>query len=164
MSLTLIGRGRGSQGRTGGCGGCSGCGKNRGRRNDDWDVTGIDGRTIHVHPAYQFDNEQWFNIPKDMRRQLVQMQSDYRNWKRPRDGDTTTTHQGQRYQQLDHSSQYQVSQVGTHYPMVLRTIYLLTPYPQAALPPRQSDILQMGTQPPVGDEISAVTNSSCQNY
>ena len=59
------GRGRGPQGQTSGRGGS-------GRRNDDWDVTGIDSRTIHVHPAYQFDNEQWFNIPKDTRRQLVQ--------------------------------------------------------------------------------------------
>ena len=161
-------RGQGSQGWTGGRGGHGGCGNNRGRRNDDWDVTGIDCRTIHVHPAYQFDNEQWSNIPEDSRRQLVQMQSDYRNQKRPRDGDTTTTHQGQRYQQSDHASQYQISQVGTHYPTVLGTVYQLPPYPQAALPPppppRQSDITQMGTWPPAGDEISAVTNSSCQNY
>ena len=161
------GRGRGSQGRTGGCGGRGGRGGTRGRRNDDWDVIGIDGRTIHVHPAYQFENEQWFNIPEDTRRQLVQMRSEYRNRKRPRESDTST-YQGQRHQPSDHPSQYQVSQVGTQYSAVPGTVYQLPPYPHAALPPppppRQSDISQMGTRPPIGDEMSAVTNGSRQNY
>ena len=53
--------GRGNQG------GHGGRGRGGGRRNDDWDVIGLDGKTIHVHPAYQFDNDQCFNIPEETR-------------------------------------------------------------------------------------------------
>ena len=123
--------GRGNQGGKSGHGGRGRGGNNNyGRRNDDWDVIGLDGKTIHVHPAYQFDNEQWFNIPEDTRQQLVQLRREYKNQKRPRDNEndhgdqSRTSAQGTR----------QVSQSYSHYGPVLGTVYQLPPPPLGGTP------------------------------
>ena len=81
------GRGGRSQGR-GGRGGRNQPGRGRGpsnsRRDDEWQVTGLDGRQIKVHPAYRFEHDQWFNIPEDVRNQLSQMRRDYQSNQRRR--------------------------------------------------------------------------------
>ena len=69
--------GRGFDRRGGGCGSCGGRGGQGGRgfkrRDDDWEVKGINGKTIYVHPAYQFENEPWFNLPEATWKQLIQL-------------------------------------------------------------------------------------------
>ena len=143
------GSGRGRQGRRGnyGCNsnrGGSGGGRGRGnsRRNDNWEVIGIDGRTIRVHPAYQFDNDQWFNIPEETHQRLVQLRREYRNRKRSRDGDEDNTND--RSRSYTHDSR-QVSQAYSHYgPVVQGTVYGLPPQPPSVgppPPPRQAEIL-----------------------
>ena len=62
--------GRGVRGVRGGRGWV---GQDGGQRNDEWQVIGIDGTTIKVHPEYRFEHEQWFNIPETVRNQLNYM-------------------------------------------------------------------------------------------
>ena len=41
------------------------------KRDDELKVTGIDGTTVTVHPAYQLENDVWFNLPETVRHQLT---------------------------------------------------------------------------------------------
>ena len=45
---------------------------------DSWTVLGNDGKKIDVHPSFQWDSQDWFNIPKPVRIQLTQMRNEYR--------------------------------------------------------------------------------------
>ena len=60
--------GCGNQGR-GGRGGNGVSGRGTVRRNYDWRVTGLNGCTSRVQPAYRFENYQWFNITEETRMQ-----------------------------------------------------------------------------------------------
>ena len=64
--------GRGNQGR-GGRGGCGYRGRGTIRRNDYWEVTGLNGRTIRAHLSYWFKNDRCFNILEKTWLQLTQM-------------------------------------------------------------------------------------------
>ena len=46
-------------------------------RNDEWQVTGIDGKMIKVHLSYSFGQDQWFNIPEDIRNRLTHGRREY---------------------------------------------------------------------------------------
>ena len=79
------GRGRGRSGRGGG-------------RNYPKDgaryITGINGESIEVHPAFSFTDDEWYNIPPEERRKLSQERQDYReNNKRQRINEVTTDSQ-----------------------------------------------------------------------
>ena len=107
-------RGQGSQGLTGGHGGHGGHGgrdgrgNNRGKRNGVWDVTGIDSRTIHVHLANNLIMNNGSIYPK------IQGDNLYKCEVTMEPQAAKGSHHGQRYQQSDHASQYQISQVGTY--------------------------------------------------
>ena len=61
------------------------------RRNDDWEVTGLNGRTVRVHTDYRFENNQWFNIPEENCLQLAHMRRDYHSQKRQRTNASSRT-------------------------------------------------------------------------
>ena len=71
--------GRGVRGHQccGGRGGHRGRGSGKVRGNDDWEITGLNGRTITVNTYYRFENDQWCIILEDTRLQLEHMRGDY---------------------------------------------------------------------------------------
>ena len=75
--------GRGGSGHQGcsGRGGSGGCVRGTVGRNDDWEVTGLNGCTIRVHPDYRLENDKWFNITEETRLQLKNMLRDYHSRK-----------------------------------------------------------------------------------
>ena len=77
---------RGSRGHQGpvGRGVRGGRGRGTASINNDWEVAGMNGRTIRVHPDNRFENDQWFNIPEVTRLQITQMQRCYQSRKRQR--------------------------------------------------------------------------------
>ena len=92
------GRGQG-RGRMGG----RGRGRGRGRagrgnniRQGTRVVTGLDGENMEVHPAYNFTESEWYNIPPTERRKISQERQEFReSKKRQRIGEVATDHQGQ---------------------------------------------------------------------
>ena len=48
------------------------------KRNDEWKVVGKNGKQVAVHPAYQFDRDEWFNLPDQVRAQLSTMRKEYK--------------------------------------------------------------------------------------
>lgn len=80
------GRGRGPYGR----GGRTGRGPGRGHPDARY-ITGIDGRTIEVHPAYNFPPAVWNNLPYIERKRITQERNDYRSSKRQKVSTTETT-------------------------------------------------------------------------
>ena len=70
--------GHGHQGR-GGRGGHGGRGRVTITRNDYWEVTGLNGRTIKVYPEYRFENDHLFNIPEETWLQLTHMRKFYQS-------------------------------------------------------------------------------------
>ena len=74
------GRGRGRGHDRGGRGGRGG----RSSHPDERRVTGLDGRTIYVHPSYDFPRNIWFNLPDNERKRVSTERANYRNNKRPR--------------------------------------------------------------------------------
>ena len=72
------GRGGRGQGRGNGGKGGKGGNNNKRARNDEWEVTGLDGQRVKVHPSYRLSEEVWFNLPEGTRNQLVQMRQEYR--------------------------------------------------------------------------------------
>lgn len=80
------GRGRGQFGRGG-----RGMGRGSGRGHPDARfITGIDGRTIEVHPAYNFSPLIWNNLPQLEKKRIMQERSDYRSAKRQKISETGT--------------------------------------------------------------------------
>jgi len=73
------GRGRGRGGR-----GNGGRGGGKTPHPEERKVTGIDGRTIRVHPSYDFPRNIWFNLPDNERKRVTTERANYRNNKRPR--------------------------------------------------------------------------------
>ena len=53
-----------------------------GQRDDEWQVIGIDRTIIKVHPTYQFEHEQWLNIPETVCNHLTLMRREYQSNKR----------------------------------------------------------------------------------
>ena len=152
--------GRGGRGDRGGHGGRGrGGNHNYGRRNNNWDITGLDGKKIHVHPAYQFNNDQWFNIPEKTRQQFVQLRREYRNRERSRDGDHD---QGGQSRMLAQGTR-QVSQSYLHYGPVPGTVYQLPPPPAGGIPVPpgwQSDISQATWYRCNQDDLSDMTGNN----
>ena len=71
--------GRGGRGGRGQGRGSGGRGNNNKRTHtDEWEVTGLNGQQIKVHPSYRLSEEVWFNLPENTRNQLVQMRQEYR--------------------------------------------------------------------------------------
>ena len=71
------GRGRGRQG---------GRGQGRARRRPEniRTITGLDGQQLEVHPSYNFNAEDWHNIPSDEKNRLIQERQQYNANKRRR--------------------------------------------------------------------------------
>ena len=77
--------GHGGKGRGGirGCGRGKRGGRGRGsrnpnaRRNDEWQVKGINRKMIKAHPLHCFEQYQRFNIPEDICNQLNHMRREY---------------------------------------------------------------------------------------
>ena len=80
------GRGRSQYGR----GGKTGRGPGRGHPDARF-ITGIDGKTIEVHPAYNFSPLIWNNLPQMEKKRIMQERSDYRSAKRQKVSETRTT-------------------------------------------------------------------------
>jgi len=85
------GRGRGRGGRNGGRGrgNFNGRGQGRGRSNSRGHpgarfITGSNGRTIEIHPSYNFSPEIWSVIPHAERRRITEERTQYSNNKRQR--------------------------------------------------------------------------------
>ena len=108
-------------------------------------MKGLDGLTIHVHPAYQFENDMWFNLPKLTRRHLVQMRQEYCEKKRRR----FNSEDSQQYQ--SNQDQRSISQTYLHYgnncSSVPGTVYQLPSPPGLKIPPpplpRQVEVSQL---------------------
>ena len=58
------------------------------------EVIGINGKRIQVHPSYRFEENEWFNIPETVRKQLMQLRKEYQEAKRQRTDNST--YQGSR--------------------------------------------------------------------
>ena len=52
----------------------------------------MDGKQVSVHPAYRFNNEEWFTLPEPVRTQLTEMRVSYRNSKKARSVAETQSH------------------------------------------------------------------------
>ena len=48
------------------------------RREDEWKVVGKNGKPVAVHPAYQFNRDDWFNLPEQVRHQLTAMRKEHK--------------------------------------------------------------------------------------
>ena len=109
-----------------------------------------------MHPAYRFENDQWFNIPEETHLQLTQMQRDYQSQKRQFTDAVSGTNS--QYQQ-----QIWVQQTYLYYQPVHETIFQLPPQLHGSVSPystqKQIEISQTNQQPH-DDEFSAMTHGT----
>ena len=91
-------RGRGGRGRGRGRGGTGGRGRGRGynRQNNKYrregvrSVEGLDGRQMEVHPAFNFNDDDWYNLPDEERQRISNERKEYNSRKRQRIAETHT--------------------------------------------------------------------------
>jgi hypothetical protein len=93
---TAFNRGRG--GRSGRGGRFGGRGRRQGRQDGNSTsgrtITGVDGRSMEVHPSYNFSEEDWRNILYEEKGRLVQERRDYNSNKRARVGEVQRSKKG----------------------------------------------------------------------
>ena len=134
--------GRGHQGH-GGRGGHGGQCRGKVRRNDDWKFIGLNGRTIRVHTAYRFENDQRFIIPDETWLKLTHTRRDYQSQKHQQNDAGSRTNS-----QCQH--QRQIQQTYSYSQPVPETIIKLPPQPYGSIPPtppsRKIEIYQMSRQ------------------
>jgi hypothetical protein len=161
------GRGPRTSGRGDGQGGRGGRGRGRGnnKRSDAWEVIGINGKRIQVHPSYRFEETQWYNIPEPVRKQLMQMRKDYQQSKRQKSdqssyqsGYGTGSQQGQsgysrQVQQQDSYSHYGPAHAPLPPPPAPGTVMVPPP------PPPYRSINQVGER----DDVSQITQNTPGN-
>ena len=91
-------RGRG-RGRYGGRGRGRGRGEGKGKPDGVKTITGIDGKSMEVHPSYNFSDQDWHNIPHEERNRLIQERQAYNANKRQRISEVKTEDRGSHQQQ-----------------------------------------------------------------